>query len=203
MRSYSFIGRGTIEDIDNFPAGLRRKEEKMETFLVKLKPPITEKCSKCDYKKSDMFRQHTYKCPNCGSSVNSVHGPIITQQPVYVEKHQGSFDYLHPQEKQNQYVFHNLPKNYKRWFVVKNEIDISNPLECAGELKNIIDAFLYNQDKEKIKEVVEYLQRVEEEQEILRAKFKIEQAIYNFYKALWQAGEEIRSEYTVVFEEEE
>lgn len=51
-----------------------------------------------------------------------------------------------------------------------------NPLDCAIEIKDVIDGYWMNSSKDDINKLVEYLESIEEEQEELRRQYEIEYA---------------------------
>lgn len=152
-------------------------------LTITLKQPMTEKCNKCDYEAFYSFSSSHCNCPKCGAE-NSVNRVYHRSQAVYVFLSRGSYDFCHPADKQWCYRFFNLPDGYKNSFVVDDEIDVSDPLECAGELKEIISKYLVNSSKKKINKVYQYLEENEDEQYKLRIfdkKRKLERELYELY----------------------
>jgi hypothetical protein len=84
---------------------------------------------------------------------------------------EGSYNVLNYSDKSAQYVFNlreDAPKELKRSFLIdlgKDNHFTGSALEVAYELQAIIDSYWINTDKEKIKFLVEYLEKWSEKDE--------------------------------------
>ena len=94
---------------------------------------------------------------------------------VYIDMYEGHYDFLHPNETQYQYVFHNLPDGLQSMYIVKKDVDCDDDsvIDAAREIKVIIEKYLYNSDKEKIAKVVNWLEEHEDEQYRILLEYKI------------------------------
>jgi len=71
----------------------------MKPIVITIKPPITERCSKCDYSEFYSFTSSRIKCPKCGcDSVRSVYQPKTNA--IWVSVSKGSYYLTRPNEKQ-------------------------------------------------------------------------------------------------------
>lgn len=144
----------------------------------------TEWCPKCDYENFRSFHTYQEKCPKCGTNLR--HGAKLPHNPVQVSKSTGHYDWAHPNETQFQYYFRELPKGLKRHFVVSEELGypLDDPLPVAEELKDIIDRYMFNPDKQEIDKVVEWLREHEAEQAKMRKENRIRQVEYELAELL-------------------
>jgi len=97
---------------------------------------------------------------------------------VYITVHEGKYDILHPDDIQYCYVFHNLPANFKSRYIIDKYIEEYDTLELALELQNRINKYLYNDDKDKIKVVVNWLKEHYDEQSELENEYNIKLCKY-------------------------
>ena len=150
---------------------------------IDLTPPITEHCSSCDYEASRSFSGVLAKCPKCGGSV--YRGQRNTLNPVYVIANYGSYNLMNPNEKQWNYNFFNIPKDFKKSFTVDEELDFSDPLDLAHSLKDIYSRYLYTSNKKEIENLLRWLEENEEEQAELRSEKEIQELKNRLYKKLY------------------
>jgi hypothetical protein len=156
-----------------------------DKFLIEITQPDTEECRECGFKQFYSFFSCHAICPVCGKERMS---GIYNEKnyAVWCSFNHGSYDFAHPSNKQYSYRFYNLPKGFHSNYLVNEELDISDPLQLAEELNSIIQKYIYNSDKPKIKEVLEYLQRedIQEKQDELNIDFqrrKLNREMYKFY----------------------
>ena len=160
----------------------------MKPITITLDPPITERCRDCGFESSYSLFSNRVTCPNCGkNSVSRVGGP--KKDYVWVMRNKGRYDLLHPENYEYGYTFYNLPDGMKRGFVVEDEIETGDALECAEELKAAIDKYLYNRSKPEIAAVVNYLRENQEDQDEKRIRYRIESAKRELYCALYKGGQ--------------
>ena len=153
---------------------------------VELVPPITEHCTSCDYEVSRSFFGILAKCPKCGCSVSR--GPKNTLKPVYVLANYGSYNLMDPNEKQWSYTFFHIPEGFKKSFIVDEEIDFSDPLYLAHNLKDIYSRYFYTSNNDEIKKLVDWLEENEEEQCELRNEKEIQELKNRLYEKLYFKG---------------
>lgn len=149
----------------------------------------TEWCPYCGYEDFFSFNSYRSDCPNCGRKKALRSGPKIEKRPVRVSRETGHYNWLNSNETQFAYYFSNLPKELKSQFVLNEEIDISDePLLVARELRDVISRYLLNPDKDKIIQVVEWLEQNEEEQRKLRLEAKLKTLEYKLAETLHHLG---------------
>lgn len=102
---------------------------------------------------------------------------------VYVTLYTGHFDILHPDNIENQYSFHNLPKELHAHYVVKEDLDTGDALYVAQELQQIYSHYLYTSSKDDIAKVVDWLEAHDDEQYRLKLEYEIAAAQYQIAEA--------------------
>lgn len=160
----------------------------MEPLSITIQPPITEHCTKCDYEAARSFHSTLCKCPKCGETSVYSGARRPKEKAIYVTKSQGSFNWANPSKKQYQYTFYNVSDKLYR-FIVDEDLEEDDYYNLAIELKEIIDRYLINSDKGKIKELVDIIDNEEfqEKQEILKMKEekeRLERSLYKLYKRM-------------------
>lgn len=105
---------------------------------------------------------------------------------------EGRYNLFNPSERSARYAF-TIPHlsveqikemELKTFYLIDLDKDYNfdpdsyTALEVAYELKDIIESYWINTDKEKIKKLIEYLESIEEQQGELRHWYKIENAKY-------------------------
>jgi hypothetical protein len=173
-----------VKVMDTAIEKITKTSSKARDIIVSLSPPITEHCSKCDYEAFYSFGSFHVDCPECGES-SIRHGARHQLKPVFCTANQGSYDWAHPSDKQWNYTFHNLPDGHQS-FTVDDELDYSDPLNLAYELKEIIDRYLLNSAKPKIAALYKWLEENEEDQNVLRVKKKKQDLETELYKLIHQ-----------------
>ena len=118
-----------------------------------------------------------------------------TNNSVTFYRNEGKYNWLNQNEVSAQYVFklpHLTTEQIKEIglqvsYLINLDNDYSyepdsyTALECAYELKSIIDGYWINSNKEPIQKLVDYLESIEEEQEVLRNQYQIEFAKYQIH----------------------
>jgi len=166
-------------------------------ITITLSPPVTEHCSECDYEDSYSFGSYHCNCPKCGAENKIVHSARkVNLPPVRVWKHEGSYDFSHPSDKQYNYSFHNLEKGLSRDYTVNTEhdFDTDDPLECARELKDVFDKYIYTSSKDKIDKLVKWLEENEDAQYNLRVSEKREKLERELYEHVRFHGENLNED---------
>lgn len=122
--------------------------------------------------------------------------PINNSVTFY--RNEGKYNWINQNEVSAQYVFtlpHLTYEQVKEMglqlsYLIDLEKDYSyepdsyTALECAYEIKKIIDDYWINSNKPHIQKLVDYLESIEEEQEVLRHQYQIEFAKYQIH--YWQ-----------------
>lgn len=106
---------------------------------------------------------------------------------IYIRRNEGRYNLL-SSDTMVQYSFH-FPDVRKEWikdmklhtfYNLKMDEDCGwedyTPLECAYEIKAVLDGYWMNSSKDDINNLVEYLESIEEDQEVLRQEYGIEYA---------------------------
>jgi len=157
----------------------------MRDIRVRIKAPITEHCTKCEYEASRSFYSHLHKCPECGeASVRS--GRRIKRHHVKVSACEGQYNLLCSDDKQWRYLFSHIPEIGQASFIVDDVYDTSCPYQLISDLKFDIDKYLLNSKKELVNKVYDLF--MDEDFQEKNDSIKLENDIYdakvNLYKLL-------------------
>ncbi|RLC36630.1 hypothetical protein DRH29_04150 [candidate division Kazan bacterium] len=167
----------------------------MKPITITINPPITEYCEKCDYEAAYSFNILHHKCPKCGAASirRGARPKPQNERPISIMKSHGSYDLLHPNEKQFCYVVYNCPDGRKYPFLIDEDIDISDPLEAILELHDIINGFLWSSYEKDINQLYELVNDPEERerQERLRLLAEKEELERKLYKIYYYLNEEV------------
>ena len=168
----------------------------MEDIIIRIKAPITQKCTECDYRESYSFYSHLVKCPKCNK--DSIVGVYSSElRPIYVTKSRGRY-YLNKNDEAFSYCFYNLPSDKfphtRTSFVVEEDIPEDSPLEMALEIQTIYKSYIYSSSVAEIKKLVEYLESVEDEQYALRLLARKENAERKLYEIIQKLPKEEREQ---------
>lgn len=106
---------------------------------------------------------------------------------VYIKRNEGKYNLL-SSDVLAQYSFH-FPEltreqlkemDLQTFYNLKMDEDYgwedNTPLDCAYEIKAVIDGYWMNSNKDSINKLFNYLESIEEEQEVLRKEYAIEYA---------------------------
>lgn len=105
----------------------------------------------------------------------------------WVREIEGHYDLYHPSEVQVQYVFilpNDAPQGLQRGYVVnKDHAGLGgSALEIARELQSIFSRYLFTSNKEKIAELIAYLEANEQEHYRHELAYRIANADYEIEK---------------------
>ncbi len=157
----------------------------MNDIRVRIKAPITEHCTKCDYEASRSFGSYLCNCPKCGDQ-SIRQGRRIKNKHVKAYSSEGSFNLCDFSHKQWQYVFNNIPEIGTVSFVVDDEYDTSCPYQLICDLKFDLDKYLLNSKKELVNQVYDILMNddFQEKNDAIKLKNDIYDAKLKLYELM-------------------
>jgi len=145
----------------------------MENITTILSPPITEKCSNCDYRASYSRYSMHHDCPKCRARVNRFYYPRTF---TTVSVSEGRYDMCSTKiQAQVCFTFGIEPKGkLTRGFVIETEevdhIDLCDPLQAAAGILDVLGKRLYSSQRPKIELVIAHLESVAERERLNKLK---------------------------------
>lgn len=155
----------------------------MRDIRVRIKAPITEHCTKCDYEASRSLGSNLYRCPECGET-SVKRGRRVKLKYVRALASEGSFNLCDLSHKQWQYSFYNLPEIGQASFVVDDEYDTSCPYDLIENLRCYINRCLYNSKQKLVNQVYDLLmdEDFQEKNDAIKLENDIYEAKLKLYK---------------------
>lgn len=157
----------------------------MEPIKLTLNAPITEYCPKCEYEESRSFNSYRGACPECGCT-SIRRGPRYSKElPMTVSVHKGRYNLLST-DQQWSYVFNHVPNGKTYQFILKEEVDDCDAVECAINIKNFLEEnYMFHSSKKDVEELVNLFTDEEiERQEKLNAFEKVKKLKNELYEML-------------------
>lgn len=156
----------------------------MKQLNLIIEPPITEYCRNCDYECSYSLNSSHCQCPKCGNNGLS-HGQKLPEVVIaYCDSEPRNYNFADYNDKSYQIYIQGCGIRFGTTFKNIDEFDFgqSTPLEIAKQMQTKLEKeFIYNSSKEKIKDIIVKLEKIEPEQKIkrlLRDKLITKEKIY-------------------------